>query len=140
MGGLVYAAFRGPAAVYLSSIIAAIISVVAVSRIQLRPSSSKREPVSMNTVLAGFRYIWKHKLVLGSISLDLFAVLLGGAVALLPVYAKEILRTGPWGLGILRSAPGVGAVFTACCWQTGHCAVEPGPRCCGVWPVSELSP
>ena len=113
LGGLVYAAFRGPAAVYLSSLIAAIISVLAVSKIQLRPSSSKREPVSLNTVLAGFRYIWQHKLILGSISLDLFAVLLGGAVALLPVYAKEILRTGPWGLGILRSAPGVGALLTA---------------------------
>jgi Transmembrane secretion effector len=59
--------------------------------------------------LVGFRYIWTHKLVLGSISLDLFAVLLGGAVALLPVYAKEILHTGPWGLGLLRSAPGIGA-------------------------------
>jgi hypothetical protein len=68
-----------------------------------------REPFTLQTVLAGFRYIWTHKLVLGSISLDLFAVLLGGAVALLPVYAKEILRTGPWGLGLLRSAPGVGA-------------------------------
>ncbi len=52
-------------------------------------------------------------MILGSISLDLFAVLLGGAVALLPVYASEILRTGPWGLGILRSAPGVGAAAMA---------------------------
>ncbi len=113
LGGLVYAAFRGPAAVYLSSLVAAIISVFAVSKIQLRRSASKRDPVSLTTVLAGFRYIWKQKVVLGSISLDLFAVLLGGAVALLPVYAKEILHTGPWGLGILRSAPGVGALLTA---------------------------
>ncbi len=113
LGGLVYAAFRGPAAVYLSSLVAAIISVFAVSKIQLRRSASKREPVSLTTVLAGFRYIWKQKVILGSISLDLFAVLLGGAVALLPVYAKEILHTGPWGLGILRSAPGVGALLTA---------------------------
>jgi hypothetical protein len=64
-------------------------------------------------VLAGFRYIWRQKLILGSISLDMFAVLLGGAVALLPVYAREILRTGPWGLGLLRSAPGVGAAAMA---------------------------
>ena len=64
-------------------------------------------------MLAGFHYIWRQKLILGSISLDLFAVLLGGAVALLPVYASEILRTGPWGLGILRSAPGVGAAAMA---------------------------
>jgi MFS family permease len=63
--------------------------------------------------LAGFRYVWEKKLILGSISLDLFAVLLGGAVALLPVYAREILKTGPWGLGLLRSAPGVGAAIMA---------------------------
>lgn len=113
LGGLVYAAFRGPAAVYLSSLVAAIISVLAVSKIQLHSSPGKRQPVSLNTLLAGFHYIWQHKLILGSISLDLFAVLLGGAVALLPVYAKEILHTGPWGLGILRSAPGVGALLTA---------------------------
>jgi hypothetical protein len=113
LGGLVYAAFRGPAVVYLSSLVAAIISIFAVSKIRLRSSPSKREPVSLDTVLAGFRYIWEHKLILGSISLDLFAVLLGGAVALLPVYAQEILHTGPWGMGILRSAPGVGALLTA---------------------------
>jgi MFS family permease len=72
-----------------------------------------REPINLKTVLAGISYIWNHKIVLGSISLDLFAVLLGGAVALLPVYAREILHTGPWGLGILRSAPAVGAAAMA---------------------------
>jgi MFS family permease len=64
-------------------------------------------------ILDGLKYIWNHKLILGTISLDLFAVLLGGAVALLPVYARDILHTGPSGLGILRSTPGVGAVITA---------------------------
>jgi MFS family permease len=53
--------------------------------------------------------VWRQKVILGSISLDMFAVLLGGAVALLPVYASEILKTGPWGLGLLRSAPAIGA-------------------------------
>src|SRR5208282_6438075 len=72
-----------------------------------------REPVNLQTVSAGLRYIWREKLILGSISLDLFAVFLGGAVALLPVYAKEILLTGPWGLGLLRSAPGIGAATMA---------------------------
>ena len=71
------------------------------------------EPVSVSTALAGLRYIWRERLILGAISLDLFAVLLGGAVALLPVYAREILHTGPWGLGLLRSAPGVGAACMA---------------------------
>jgi MFS family permease len=61
----------------------------------------------------GLRYIWRNKFVLGAISLDLFAVLLGGAVALLPVYAREILFVGATGLGILRSAPGVGAILMA---------------------------
>lgn len=70
-------------------------------------------PFSLRTVLAGFHFIREKKLILGSISLDMFAVLLGGAVALLPVYAREILRTGPWGLGLLRSAPGVGAAVMA---------------------------
>jgi MFS family permease len=64
-------------------------------------------------LLAGLSYVRRTKLLLGAISLDLFAVLLGGAVALLPVYAREILKTGPWGLGLLRSAPGAGAVLTA---------------------------
>ena len=69
--------------------------------------------MNLKTVLAGLRYIWEKKLILGAVSLDMFAVLLGGAVALLPVFAREILRTGPWGLGLLRSAPGVGATITA---------------------------
>jgi MFS family permease len=69
--------------------------------------------MSLRTVFAGLHYIWNKKLILGAISLDLFAVLLGGAVALLPVYAREILHTGPWGLGLLRTAPGVGAAIMA---------------------------
>lgn len=75
------------------------------------------EPPSWSTVLAGFRYVWREKIVLGAISLDLFAVLLGGAVALLPAYARDILDVGPWGLGFLRSANGIGAVAMAL-WLT----------------------
>lgn len=71
------------------------------------------EETSLSTLLAGFRFIRHEKIVLGAISLDLFAVLLGGAVALMPVYARDILQTGPWGLGLLRAAPGVGAVAMA---------------------------
>jgi MFS family permease len=65
------------------------------------------------TLSAGFRYIWNAKAVLGAISLDLFAVLLGGATALLPVYARDILDVGPWGLGLLRAAPAIGAISVA---------------------------
>jgi len=113
LGGLLYAIFRGPAAVYASSMIASAISVVVASRIRLKPAERQREEVSLDTLLAGLRFIWQKKLILGSISLDLFAVLLGGAVALLPVYARDILHAGPWALGILRSAPAVGAVGMA---------------------------
>jgi MFS family permease len=112
-GGLVYALFHGPAAVYASAILVALGSVVAMIKIQAREKPRPRTPINLKTVLAGFGYIWEQKVVLGSLSLDLFAVLLGGAVALLPVYAREILHTGPWGLGLLRSAPGVGAATMA---------------------------
>jgi MFS family permease len=113
LGGLIYAIFRGPTVVYASSMAAGVVSVIAACRIRLNPSKREHEPVSLSTVLAGLRFIWEKKLVLGTISLDLFAVLLGGAVALLPVYAREILHTGPWALGILRSAPAVGAAGMA---------------------------
>jgi len=113
IGGLLYALFRGPSGVYATSVIACTIATVALVRIHIRPSDRAKEEVSVRTVLAGLQYIWTHKIILGSISLDLFAVLLGGAVALLPVYAREILHTGPWGLGLLRAAPGVGAALTA---------------------------
>ena len=115
IGGVVYAAFRGPGAVYALAMASSLAATVCAYRIKVeaRAQTRSREPISTATVLAGFHYIWRQKLILGSISLDLFAVLLGGAVALLPVYASEILRTGPWGLGILRSAPGVGAAAMA---------------------------
>ena len=80
---------------------------------------SSTERPTVDALFAGFRYIWKEKVVLGAISLDLFAVLLSGAVALLPVYARDILVLGPWGLGLLRAAPGVGAILVAI-WLAGH--------------------
>jgi MFS family permease len=112
-GGIVYAMFQGPLAVYL---IAAMIAVGAtISSFWIKPEvkARPRESMSLKTVFAGLHYIWNKKLILGAISLDLFAVLLGGAVALLPVYAREILHTGPWGLGLMRTAPGVGAAVMA---------------------------
>jgi len=78
-----------------------------------------RQPFSAETLLAGVRFIASRKPVLGAISLDLFAVLLGGAVALLPIFAKDILHTGPWGLGLLRSAPAAGALSMSL-WLTRH--------------------
>lgn len=113
LGGIIYAASRGPSAVYAVAMVMAIVALVCTLRIRTEERPRTREPVNLMTVLAGLRYIWREKVVLGSISLDLFAVFLGGAVALLPVYAKEILKTGPWGLGLLRTAPGIGAAAMA---------------------------
>jgi MFS family permease len=113
IGGLIYAFFHGPSAVYLTAMLTSLVALLSTVRIKPQIMNWKREAVSLSTVLAGFRYIWRQKLILGSISLDMFAVLLGGAVALLPIYAREILKTGPWGLGLLRSAPGVGAAVMA---------------------------
>ncbi len=113
LGGIIYAAFRGPGAVYALAGGMAIAAIFCVLRIKTQAKARAREPINSQTVLAGLRYIWREKLILGSISLDLFAVFLGGAVALLPVYAREILLTGPWGLGLLRTAPGVGAAAMA---------------------------
>ena len=112
-GGILYAAFRGPSAVYATAMVTAIVALITTLRINPEAKARPREPLSFKTVFAGLRFIWREKLILGAISLDLFAVLLGGAVALLPVYAREILHTGPWGLGLLRTAPGVGAAVTA---------------------------
>src|SRR5712691_10305905 len=113
IGGFLYAIFRGPTGVYAIALAACAVATVALARLRGRTSVRPKEDFTLKTVFAGLHYIWTHKLILGSISLDLFAVLLGGAVALLPVYAREILRTGPWGLGLLRAAPGAGASIMA---------------------------
>ena len=111
LGGFLYAI--GAAVVYAISFFMAAFALGFVLAIQARPLPAALSPISWSSVFAGFRYIWQHKVVLGAISLDLFAVLLGGATALLPIFAKDVLQTGPWGLGLLRSAPAVGALFTA---------------------------
>jgi MFS family permease len=109
LGGFIYAVARGPAAVYATSMLAALGAVFLMSQVNLRMKARPREPLTLQSVMAGLRYIGQKKIILGSISLDLFAVLLGGAVALLPVFASEVLRTGPWGLGLLRASPAIGA-------------------------------
>ena len=113
IGGVLYAAAKGPQIVYGAATLSAAAALAATLRIHSQPQTQPVQEMSLRTVMAGFAYVWREKVVLGSISLDMFAVLLGGAVALLPVYASEILKTGPWGLGLLRSAPGVGAAIMA---------------------------
>lgn len=101
---------------------AAVLMLVAASLIFTIPKPAQRSETAkptLKTLFAGFGYIWGEKVVLGAISLDLFAVLLSGATALLPIYARDILDLGPWGLGLLRSAPGIGAICVAV-WLAGH--------------------
>jgi MFS family permease len=112
-GGILYAAFRGPSVVYGIAVFTAVAAMIATFRIQPEVKARPREPMSLKTLFAGLHFIRNNQLILGAISLDLFAVMLGGAVALLPVYAREILHTGPWGLGLLRTAPGAGAALMA---------------------------
>jgi MFS family permease len=113
IGGMLYGVTGSPAPVYTSAAIAYMIAFVLMLQIRTPVTERSGGAASITMVLDGLRYIWRNKLILGAISLDLFAVLLGGAVALLPVYAREILNVGAAGLGILRSAPGVGAVLMA---------------------------
>ena len=112
-GGLLYGFSRTPVPVYALAVITYLVSLFMTSRIRMTAAAPPRAPASLSMVLGGFRYVWSNKLILGAISLDLFAVLLGGAVALLPVYASDVLKVGAAGLGILRCAPGVGAVVSA---------------------------
>ncbi len=109
IGGLLYAFAHGPMAVYATATLVSLSAAFTMLQINPQVAARRREPTSLKTVMAGFRFIWQQKVILGSISLDMFAVLLGGAVALLPVYARDILHTDAWALGLLRSAPGVGA-------------------------------
>jgi MFS family permease len=112
LGGLVYALSAGPTAVYASAAMTSAVAGVMTLQMRTRAPAEPGE-MSFDSVVAGLHYIFRQKVILGSISLDLAAVLLGGAVALLPVYAREILHTGPWGLGVLRSAPAMGAITMA---------------------------
>lgn len=108
LGGFIYVA--GASVVYAVCAAAFVLAGVLFLHIGHPHVPPPKEPVTLTTVLAGFRFIWQRPVVLGAISLDLFAVLLGGAVALLPMFAKDVLHVGPWGLGLLRAAPAVGAL------------------------------
>ncbi|MBP2231712.1 MFS family permease [Azospirillum agricola] len=113
LGGLLYIA--GPAAVYGFSTAAMLLSVVLILLMRPRPVTMTRRAMSLTNMLAGAAFIRSRPEILGAISLDLFAVLLGGATALLPIFARDVLHVGPWGLGLLRSAPALGALAAAIC-------------------------
>ncbi|MEX0840809.1 MAG: MFS transporter [Xanthobacteraceae bacterium] len=111
VGGLLYV--FGPEVVYSVCFGAFVIASVLVGLIRIERPPKEKKPVTLETIFAGFSYMRRHPILLGAVSLDLCAVLLGGVIALLPIYARDILETGPWGLGLLRSAPAVGALMVS---------------------------
>jgi MFS family permease len=126
LGGLLYLA--GPTVVY--TVVALLITIAIVFMLFVKSSQAlgSREPASLRGILEGLTFVWSRPVVLGAISLDLFAVLLGGAVALLPAYARDVLHVESSGLGLLRTAPGVGAAITSLVL-----AVRPIERRAGAW-------
>jgi MFS family permease len=108
LGGLLFV--FGLPVVYAVCLLLFAIAALLILRLRYPYRAPPREPPTLGSALAGLRFIWQRKPVLGAVSLDLFAVLLGGAIALLPIFAAEILQIGAWGLGLLRGAPAVGAL------------------------------
>lgn len=108
IGGLLYA--FGPATVYLTCVAVFIVAAVMISLVRMKSPALDKRPVTLETLFAGFSYVRRQPVLLGAMSIDLFAMLLGSVTALLPIFARDILETGPWGLGLLRSAPAIGAL------------------------------
>jgi MFS family permease len=112
LGGAM-AGWNGAPVVYAFSLVTLLAFLLLVGAMRTRPTRVVKNAFNLETMLAGFRYVWQAKLLLGSISLDLFAVLLGGATALLPIYATDILHAGPRALGLLRAMPALGALVVS---------------------------
>src|SRR5262245_64220491 len=113
LGGLLIAWSESPALVYVQTAIGLFICAVIVSLMRPREMVRSNEPRSLESLLAGIRFVWRTDLLLAAITLDLFAVLLGGATALLPIFAKDILEVGTTGLGWQTAAPALRAPATA---------------------------
>jgi MFS family permease len=109
--GVVIAVTSGAQAVYVTTATLTILAAGLIASTRPRPVVRLAEPLSWSSVLAGVRFIWNHELLLAALSLDMFAVLLGGATALLPAFATDILEVGPVGYGWLRAAPAIGAMI-----------------------------
>jgi MFS family permease len=109
IGGMLY--LLGPEVVYLTCVAIFMTAAVLVSLVRTALAKQDKTPVTLTSLLAGFSYVRNRQVLFGVISLDMFAVMLGGVTALLPIFARDVLETGPWGLGFLRSAPAVGALM-----------------------------
>jgi MFS family permease len=111
--GALIAATHQAVWVYIIEALAALVCLGLVSLVRYRQTVAVREPMTLTNLIAGFKFVFANRIIFGTITLDLFAVLLGGATALLPVYAKDILRVGPDGLGILQAALPMGSLLCA---------------------------
>ncbi|MCW8132313.1 MAG: MFS transporter [Planctomycetota bacterium] len=113
LGGFVLGLTHYAWPVYLIDSVTSVVNVICILNIRPTPAAPKKGPPTLRSLLAGLRFVWNTKVLLATITLDLFGVLLGGAAALLPVYAKDILHCGPEGLGWLRASESVGALTMA---------------------------
>jgi MFS family permease len=113
IGGLLIGAFQSPTLVYAINAIGQLTFVMLLAGIPYKHLRSERQPLTLQSLSAGFRFVWKAKVILSAMTLDMFGVLLGGATAMMPIYAKDILHVGPRGLGWLMSAPSLGAFTMA---------------------------
>ncbi|CAB3671974.1 MFS transporter [Trinickia soli] len=111
VGGFIYVA--GAAVVYDVCAVMCVFAIAMLYLIRYDHARPAREPVTLQSLFAGINFIWQREQVLGAISLDLLAVLFGGATALLPIFARDVLHVGSWGLGLLRSAPAIGALLVS---------------------------
>jgi MFS family permease len=112
LGGFAIAAFAGPAPVYLVAVLLSVVDIVCVILMRPRPQERANESISWQSISSGARFVVQNKLLLAPLSLDMLAVLFGGAVALMPIFAKDILHVGSTGYGLLLAAPSVGALLT----------------------------
>ena len=113
IGGLLIGLFQSPTLVYTINAVGQIMFVALLAGIAYKHSPGQRQPITLDSFSAGFRFVRKQKVVLSAMALDMFGVLLGGATAMMPIYAKDILKVGPRGLGWLMTAPSIGAFSMA---------------------------
>ena len=126
IGGLIYS--LSAVAVYGTCLALFFVAGTLLMRLDYDHQPSPPEEVTLQTVFAGVSFVWTRKVILGAVSLDLFAVLLGGATALLPIFARDLLQVGPSGLGFLRAAPAVGALAMSILLSRHPLARQVGPR------------
>ena len=139
IGGMLYAV--SPPLVYALSAALFLIASLLIWPIRIVRQPPRRAPVTFELVFAGIVYIWRNPIIRGAISLDLFAVLLGGATALLPIYARDIFGTGPMGLGLLQMSPALGALAMSIpLVALADAGTGRARRCSRRWPASAAPP